>query len=455
MVVSTILATDMGLHFDYVGKIKEQTERLRLRNTSTINEPRPNQASIDEQERLVLCGTLIKCADISNASRPFHVAERWSSVLLQEMCNQAEIEKEMAVCSGAQPVPTGSTKSLANDAGMQIDSQLGFIHGFAMPLFGSVKEMIPEMSYCVDYLQINHEIWQQRKTEFLKYGGGPIFQPIEHSDDEEELQQPIAPAPKKPSNHSRVKSHNGRPNNSGPKDNNRSGPRRSQHTNEHGSESTSKSNVNNIRRSHNTTNGGSGGNSDSSHGSSSIPRPRTRSKAVTSEGNVNSGNYGQSRSRSNSQQRGSNGHQDNRAGQMNGSTKEPNSRIRTVTSGTTLSVPTSGSVSATSRSGQTREKSGSRPVSPNAQSPSKPSSRGQRSPGRRSQGSNHGHGYHGHGSNMKHEMTAISTSGVEKSENIAIESLLPAMTPALAVVDTDQSKPRDVSVPVSTSESSP
>jgi len=67
MVVSTILATDMGLHFDYVGKIKEQNERLRVRNTPAGQVPKPNQAGIDEQERLVLCGTLIKCADISNA----------------------------------------------------------------------------------------------------------------------------------------------------------------------------------------------------------------------------------------------------------------------------------------------------------------------------------------------------------------------------------------------------
>jgi hypothetical protein len=69
MVVSTILATDMGLHFDYVGKIKEQTERLRLRKLSAGDVPKPNQASIDEQERFLLCGSLIKCADISNAVR--------------------------------------------------------------------------------------------------------------------------------------------------------------------------------------------------------------------------------------------------------------------------------------------------------------------------------------------------------------------------------------------------
>ncbi|KAI1321636.1 3',5'-cyclic-nucleotide phosphodiesterase [Mortierella claussenii] len=220
MVVSTILATDMGLHFDYVGKIKEQTERLRLQNLPGGRVPKPNQASIDEQERLVLCGTLIKCADISNASRPFHVAERWSTVLLQEMCNQADIEKEMAVCSGSQSVPAGSTKSLANDRGMQIDSQLGFIHGFAMPLFSSVKDLIPEMGYCVDFLKINHSIWQERKTEYLKHGGTSVFATLsnrgshsaaksqQHSEDEDQS-QPIAPTPRKSNaNHYH---HQGRP----------------------------------------------------------------------------------------------------------------------------------------------------------------------------------------------------------------------------------------------------
>ncbi|KAF9157672.1 3',5'-cyclic-nucleotide phosphodiesterase [Actinomortierella ambigua] len=180
MVVSTILATDMGLHFDYVGKIKEQASRVRARNDDpqAVGQNKMPATNIVEQERLVLCGTLIKCADISNASRPFHVAERWSTVLLQEMCNQADIEKEMAICSG-QPVAPGSTKSLANDRGMQIDSQLGFIHGFAMPLFASVAELIPEMEYCVDLLKKNHKVWEDRKAEYLK-NGGPALTLVQH-----------------------------------------------------------------------------------------------------------------------------------------------------------------------------------------------------------------------------------------------------------------------------------
>ncbi|KAF9203446.1 3',5'-cyclic-nucleotide phosphodiesterase, partial [Haplosporangium sp. Z 27] len=466
MVVSTILATDMGLHFDYVGKIKEQTERLRHRNMPGGNEPKPNQANIDEQERLVLCGSLIKCADISNASRPFHVAERWSSVLLQEMCNQADIEKEMAACSGAQSVPAGSTKSLANDRGMQIDSQLGFIHGFAMPLFTSVKEMIPEMGYCVDYLKINHEIWQDRKTEYLKYGGGPIFTTVStpnlqsESDDESQEQQ-VAPSPKKPANYNRSRSHNGRGGRStptGPKDSLKSGPRKStqtngqsndQHESKSDSSTTPRTHSGNAKRQTQNINGGTGGNSDSSAGLSAIPRPRTRTaKAATPEESVKPGSNG----RPHSQPRGNNGQQDGRSRQVNGSAREQYTRVRTVISTTTLSVP----VSASS---QTHGKPGSRPASPNTQMSSRPSSRGQRSPGRRSQGSNHGHGNHGHDSNVKHEKTNIHAAGegaqVEKHEPIVLGSLLPVVEPVLEVEDAGPTVSCEVSVSVPVSESSP
>ncbi|KAF9100474.1 3',5'-cyclic-nucleotide phosphodiesterase [Mortierella sp. AM989] len=462
MVVSTILATDMGLHFDYVGKIKEQAERLHHRNLSGCNEPKLNQASIDEQERLILCGTLIKCADISNASRPFHVAERWSSVLLQEMCNQADIEKEMAVCAGAQPVPAGSTKSLANDPGMQIDSQLGFIHGFAMPLFSSVKEMIPEMGYCVEYLRINHEIWQVRKTEYLKNGGGPIFTtlstPRAQSDDENQEQQ-VAPSPKKSTNQIRARSLNGKSGRSSPagsRDGTKPGPRKAQHSSGQSNEqqrprsdiaALPKLHTNNTRRpTQDTANGGSSGSPDSSPGLSAIPRPRTKTKAVTSEGSVVPGTYGKPHNRSSSQQRGSSGQQESRSRQVNGSTREPNSRVRTVTSATTLSVPVSSNGSS-----QTLEKAGSRPVSPNAQTSSKPSSRGQRSPGRRSQGSSHGHGSNGHGSNAKYEKSTTITSReilggsqLDKSEPI-LGPLLPSMAPVLAVMDAERSAPCEVS----------
>ncbi|KAF9272978.1 3',5'-cyclic-nucleotide phosphodiesterase, partial [Mortierella alpina] len=440
MVVSTILATDMGLHFDYVGKIKEQTERLQLRNMPGGNMPKPNQASIDEQERLVLCGTLIKCADISNASRPFHVAERWSAVLLQEMCNQADIEKEMAICSGSQSVPAGSTKSLANDRGMQIDSQLGFIHGFAMPLFSSVKEMIPEMEYCVDLLQINHKIWQERKTEYLKNGGASMPSPLNSIrsgiDDEERSQKEAASAQsKRMGTHTRIKSLAGKGTQPHPtgKDGNRPPSKKSQSSSPTTVENDSitvplKLATGNVRRSPNGSHVAAS-NEQAAANSSSIPRPRTRTKAVTSEGNVIPESYGQE-----SRQHG--GQHPQRPSSM------------PVGSGGLKSAHYNDKAAVSQHQrGPSQEQSSqlSQVAHP------KQSTRGQRSPGRRT---------HQAQQPEKQEKTVmlsynggISGSPLNTSEPIVLGSLLPVTPPALTTASMDQSASSEVSTSMPSSPS--
>ena len=60
IVVNSILATDMSMHDEYVLKIRDQAERLK-RNDIDFSD----QAAC-EKERILLCGALIKCADISN-----------------------------------------------------------------------------------------------------------------------------------------------------------------------------------------------------------------------------------------------------------------------------------------------------------------------------------------------------------------------------------------------------
>ncbi|KAF9125716.1 3',5'-cyclic-nucleotide phosphodiesterase [Mortierella sp. 14UC] len=458
MVVSTILATDMGLHFDYVGKIKEQTERLRLRNLPGGNTPKPNQASIDEQERLVLCGSLIKCADISNASRPFHVAERWSTVLLQEMCNQADIEKEMAVASGSQSVPAGSTKSLANDHGMQIDSQLGFIHGFAMPLFSSVKEMVPEMGYCVDLLQVNHKIWEDRKTEYLKNGGGAslfslLSKPVTVSTPVVDEVIPKIPAsPKRPGHHGRARSAAGRAGQTNSPTSKEeimtSLPRRT--ATGSGDLPVPVKQQGNMRRSPSTNNTSTSG-SEMTNGGTSIPRPRTRTKAVTSEGDVKAESYGQdSRKGSQGSARSSSGASRLEGRHRSATTRDQSSRTRSTTTTTSLPLAASASSDSISRAkgAQGSEKADSRTGSPKShyefsvpQQPnghpgsgeaSKQNPRTPKSPGRRS---NH----RGPGARSKQEKTIALGFGemtggttLDHVEPIVLGSLLAIPPPALA-----------------------
>lgn len=61
LMISSILATDMGLHFDYMNKLTALQEKLE-------SEPEVHKwpARTLEENRALICSLLIKCADISN-----------------------------------------------------------------------------------------------------------------------------------------------------------------------------------------------------------------------------------------------------------------------------------------------------------------------------------------------------------------------------------------------------
>lgn len=59
--ISSILATDMGLHFEYMKKLGFLQEKLHENGgTDGWN------GRLIEEQRTLACGLLIKCADISN-----------------------------------------------------------------------------------------------------------------------------------------------------------------------------------------------------------------------------------------------------------------------------------------------------------------------------------------------------------------------------------------------------
>lgn len=83
-------------------------------------------------------------------------AKRWAEVLSDEFSNQGDLEREL----GLPVLPV-------NDRGKMTleDFQLGFIQHIAINLFQAVANVIPEMSFCVDYMQQNAKIWESRKHE--------------------------------------------------------------------------------------------------------------------------------------------------------------------------------------------------------------------------------------------------------------------------------------------------
>ena len=70
LMIESILATDMGLHFDYMKRLGYLQEKLHESGGSTDGW----NGRILEEQRTLVCSLLIKCADISNVvccARPF------------------------------------------------------------------------------------------------------------------------------------------------------------------------------------------------------------------------------------------------------------------------------------------------------------------------------------------------------------------------------------------------
>ncbi|KAK7923078.1 3' 5'-cyclic-nucleotide phosphodiesterase 2 [Apiospora marii] len=148
LMISSILATDMGLHFDYMTKLGNLQERFQ-ENHSTDGW---NGRTL-ESETALLCALIIKCADISNVARKYDTALKWMYILCDEFSRQASMENQIGISSSLISEPRKDFLSLAK-------AQLGFMNMFAIPLFQGVADLLPFMQYTVDELEGNKTLFE-------------------------------------------------------------------------------------------------------------------------------------------------------------------------------------------------------------------------------------------------------------------------------------------------------
>lgn len=187
LMISSILATDMGLHFDYMKKLGDLQAKLQAKNSTEDWEE-----NVKNEQRALTCALLIKCADISNvvsgiARTPFHssvafflsnicflifcgepdshlpiynqtrhhkAAFQWMRILSDEFSRQASMESELEIKSSLMSEPKQDTLSLTT-------AQLKFMNLFALPLFQGVADILPAMQYCVDELHVNKKLFDE------------------------------------------------------------------------------------------------------------------------------------------------------------------------------------------------------------------------------------------------------------------------------------------------------
>ncbi|KAG9244160.1 BcPDE2, cAMP phosphodiesterase [Calycina marina] len=153
LMISSILATDMGLHFDYIKQLGNLQEKLQANPGADGWNGR-----FTEEQRSLACSLLIKCADISNVARTHEVATKWTNILIDEFSRQAEMEKDLDIPTALFAAPATEIVALAK-------SQIGFMNMFAIPLFQGVADIMPLMQYCVDELQNNIRAWEGKIVE--------------------------------------------------------------------------------------------------------------------------------------------------------------------------------------------------------------------------------------------------------------------------------------------------
>ncbi|KAJ1480609.1 hypothetical protein T484DRAFT_1668822 [Baffinella frigidus] len=133
-VAGCILATDIARHSSYC----EQVGPLRRRFGAS--RPVPKQLEME---------LIIKCADISNVLKPFHIARRWALRVTDEFFEQGDVE----LARGMEVTPIGDRRTQS-----RVGSQVSFIK-FVSPFFESIATLYPALRPDVDRMHLNSESW--------------------------------------------------------------------------------------------------------------------------------------------------------------------------------------------------------------------------------------------------------------------------------------------------------
>lgn len=167
LMISSILATDMGCHSDYMQQLGNLQSKIHESKTTDSWTPKDIEAY-----RVLTCGLLIKCADISNVARPWAVAEKWTYKLQEEFAHQGEMENNigMETTLFGGPPEIGNMLKLAN-------GQIGFMTIFAHPLFANVTDVIPAMGFAAEEILVNKGVWftraeHEKQVKVLEKRGG-------------------------------------------------------------------------------------------------------------------------------------------------------------------------------------------------------------------------------------------------------------------------------------------
>jgi CheY-like chemotaxis protein/HPt (histidine-containing phosphotransfer) domain-containing protein len=160
-VISNILATDMAHHFEIISKFQ-----TRLQTGSLSKE--------NKDDKTQLMNIIIKCADVSNAVRPFYIAKIWADKVTEEFLKQGDKEREMDL-----PISPLMDRRTVDEVQLQIN----FITYLVEPLFSAFVQYIPAVSHLLSSMQTNRASWMNLQIQPEK----PTPEPTQSETEEERI----------------------------------------------------------------------------------------------------------------------------------------------------------------------------------------------------------------------------------------------------------------------------
>lgn len=152
LIIVSVLATDMGMHFDYMDRLQSAIAKIEEQNGRRASAPSASVSSPTEITTL-LCCALMKCADISNVARKLDISLRWGAVLADEFSVIGELETEYGL---QNQVLTEKRK------GALEEGQIFFVQTYALPLFTAICKIFPKLRYTLEQIDENTLAWQER-----------------------------------------------------------------------------------------------------------------------------------------------------------------------------------------------------------------------------------------------------------------------------------------------------
>jgi len=154
IVISTVLATDMSMHFSELGHFKS-----RIQAGDLLMRPEDG-GDIKKEDKLLVMNVTLHACDISNPAKGLPLYMAWTGRVLQEFFTQGDDEKAAKL-----PVSMFMDRDTTNIA----KCQLGFIDVLVYPLFDALRQVLPEVEVCTSNLESNKAFWlprvEQMETE--------------------------------------------------------------------------------------------------------------------------------------------------------------------------------------------------------------------------------------------------------------------------------------------------